>query len=68
MAFAGIALPNSGSQALHRSLGFELIGTYPNVGYKHGAWRDTEWWGKPLAPPSDPPAAIRRVSDVFSDS
>lgn len=66
MAFAGIALPNVASQALHRSLGYERIGTYPNVGHKHGAWRDCEWWGKPLAPPEDSPGPIRRVSDVFS--
>ena len=65
MAFAGIALPNDASVRLHQSVGFECIGTYPSVGYKHGAWRDTQWWGRPLAPPSDPPQQIRPVSDVI---
>nr|WP_070961214.1 GNAT family N-acetyltransferase [Hyphomonas sp. Mor2] len=65
MAFAGIALPNAASQALHTSVGFESIGLYPNVGFKHGAWRETEWWGKPLARPQVPPAPIQFVSEVF---
>ena len=67
MAFAGIAMPNEASLALHRSVGFALIGTYPNVGYTHGAWRDTQWWSRPLATPQDPPAPIRPVSEVMAE-
>ena len=33
-AFAGIALPNPASVALHESMGFEPIGVYRRVGYK----------------------------------
>jgi L-amino acid N-acyltransferase YncA len=47
-AFAGIALPNDGSVGLHESMGFEAIGVYRDVGFKHGAWRDVGWWQKPL--------------------
>ncbi|MEM9569957.1 MAG: N-acetyltransferase family protein [Pseudomonadota bacterium] len=65
MAFAGIALPNDASVRLHEAVGFECIGTYPSVGYKHGAWRDTQWWGRPLAQPCDPPAPILPVSAVI---
>lgn len=43
-AFAGIALPNDASIALHRSFGFELVGIYRNVGFKFGAWHDVAWW------------------------
>lgn len=64
-AFAGIALPNEASIALHRNVGFSLIGTYPNVGYKHGKWRDTQWWYCPLAVPIDPPAPILPFTDFF---
>jgi L-amino acid N-acyltransferase YncA len=65
MAFAGIAMPNAASVALHQSVGFELVGTYPRVGFKDGSWRDTTWWSKPLADPQSPPAALKHVSDVI---
>lgn len=42
--YAGIALPNDASIALHRSVGFTEVGIYRRVGYKDGAWRDTSWW------------------------
>jgi len=53
-AYAGIALPNDASVALHEGVGFEPIGVYKAVGYKFDAWRDVGWWQKslrPLAPP-----------------
>lgn len=57
-AFAGIALPNAGSIALHEAVGFERVGIYRQVGFKLGAWRDTGWWqcslGEPVPQP-DPP-------------
>lgn len=53
-AFAGIALPNVGSVALHESVGFEPIGVYRNVGHKFGAWRDVGWWQRPLKPLATP--------------
>jgi len=53
-AFAGIALPNAASVALHESLGFQPIGVYRQVGFKLGAWRDVGWWQKALATTDDP--------------
>lgn len=47
-AFAGIALPNDASIALHESLGFTPVGVYRDVGFKLGAWRDVGWWQRPL--------------------
>lgn len=47
-AFAGIALPNDASIALHRAFQFELEGIYREVGYKLGAWRNTAWWRRTL--------------------
>lgn len=38
---AVIADPEGGSLALHRSLGFERVGTLRAVGFKHGEWHDT---------------------------
>lgn len=42
-AFAGIALPNTASIKLHQAMGFELVGTYKEVGWKMGDWRDVAW-------------------------
>jgi L-amino acid N-acyltransferase YncA len=53
-AFAGIALPNAASVALHESMGFEHLGTYSNVGYKLGAWHNVGWWQKELRPLGQP--------------
>ncbi|MGI9426238.1 MAG: arsinothricin resistance N-acetyltransferase ArsN1 family B, partial [Hyphomicrobiaceae bacterium] len=44
-AYAGIALPNAASVALHERAGFEAVGVYRNVGFKNGSWRDVGWWG-----------------------
>jgi phosphinothricin acetyltransferase len=47
-AFAGITLPNPASVALHRSFGFELVGTYHEIGRKFGRWWDTGLYLKPF--------------------
>jgi len=62
MAVAGMTLPNEASVGLHRALGFEPVGTYRRIGFKHGAWHDVAWSQRPLAsggasaggPPSEP--------------
>lgn len=53
-AFAGIALPNAGSVGLHEAVGFQPLGVYRAVGFKHGQWRDVGWWQKTLATPEEP--------------
>ena len=58
-AYAGVALPNEGSVALHRAFGFELIGTYKRVGWKQGKWYDVAWFGRDIgaddgAKPAEP--------------
>ncbi len=47
-AFAGIALPNPGSIALHEAKGFAPLGIYREVGWKLGGWRDVGWWQRLL--------------------
>jgi phosphinothricin acetyltransferase len=39
-AFAGITQPNQASIAFHRSFGFDHVGLYQRVGWKHGRWHD----------------------------
>ena len=47
-AFAGIALPNDASIALHRSVGFEHVGTLNSVGFKFDKWHDVSWWQRAI--------------------
>jgi phosphinothricin acetyltransferase len=47
-AYAGVALPNTASEALHRRFGFRELGTYLEVGRKHGRWVDVRWFERPL--------------------
>jgi L-amino acid N-acyltransferase YncA len=47
-AYAGITLPNEASVALHRSVGFELIGTFASAGRKFAAWHDVAWFQRRL--------------------
>jgi phosphinothricin acetyltransferase len=55
-AFAGMTLPNPASEGLHRALGFEPVGVYRKVGWKHGAWHDVAWVQKAIDSDQDPPA------------
>ena len=52
-AYAGIALPNDASIALHRSVGFTPCGVFHRVGRKFGGWHDVAWLERTLrdAPP-----------------
>jgi L-amino acid N-acyltransferase YncA len=59
-ALAGIALPNEASIGLHLALGFEPVGTYRRVGWKHGRWHDVAWYQRGLGEDGDgPPAPLR---------
>ncbi len=43
-AVAVVADPNPASVALHESLGFELVGTLREIGWKFDRWVDTRWY------------------------
>nr|HEX4318642.1 GNAT family N-acetyltransferase [Kofleriaceae bacterium] len=50
-AVAGVTLPNEPSLRLHARLGFELVGTFRDAGFKLGAWHDVAWFQKPFRGP-----------------
>jgi L-amino acid N-acyltransferase YncA len=56
VAIAGMTLPNDASVGLHRALGFEPVGTYRRIGFKHGSWHDVAWTQRMIGCEEDPPA------------
>jgi L-amino acid N-acyltransferase YncA len=55
MAVAGMTVPNDASEGLHRAMGFEPVGVWRRIGWKHGAWHDVAWVQRDLAGGEDPP-------------
>jgi phosphinothricin acetyltransferase len=51
-AYAGVALPNDASEALHRRFGFRDVGTFTEVGWKQDRWVDVRWYEKAVARPA----------------
>ncbi|PIJ59219.1 GNAT family N-acetyltransferase [Erwinia sp. OLMDLW33] len=41
LAIIGNGERNAGSVSLHKKMGFEIVGNFRKVGFKHGEWRDT---------------------------
>jgi phosphinothricin acetyltransferase len=58
-AVAGMTLPNEASVGLHRALGFEPVGTYRRIGWKHGTWHDVAWAQRTITTDGDPPTELR---------
>ncbi|MEP7370050.1 MAG: N-acetyltransferase family protein [Dermatophilaceae bacterium] len=58
-AVAGMTLPNAASVGLHQAMGFEPVGTYRRIGWKHEAWHDVAWVQRPIATGQDPPVEPR---------
>jgi L-amino acid N-acyltransferase YncA len=52
---AGMTLPNDASVGLHAALGFETVGTYRRIGWKHGTWHDVAWMQRALVADDDAP-------------
>jgi L-amino acid N-acyltransferase YncA len=55
---AGMTLPNDASEGLHRAMGFEPIGIFRRVGWKHGQWRDVAWAQRSLGADDGPPVDL----------
>jgi len=66
-AYAGITLPNPASEGLHRALGFEPVGVYRRVGYKHGRWHDVAWFALTLGAHDTEPPAPRALPEVLDE-
>lgn len=62
--YGGVTVPNKASEALHKGLGFRILGTYHNAGYKNGKWHDVVWFEKALAPYDVPPQPIVSIRHI----
>lgn len=54
-----MTLPNDASVRLHEAMGFEEVGTYRRIGWKHDAWHDVLWVQRPILETEEPPASLR---------
>lgn len=62
--YGGVTVPNEKSENLHKSLGFNHLGTYHNTGYKNGKWHDVIWFEKKIASYNPDPIPLIPISKV----
>ena len=62
--YAGVGLPNEKSVGFHRALGFDEIGDFKKVGYKHGNWHDTKWFQLHLSEHINNPPAPKTIVEI----
>jgi len=54
-AYAGIALPNTASIALHERFGFKRVAHFTEQGRKFGKYWDVAWYEKPMGADAEEP-------------
>lgn len=62
--YAGVALPNDKSVGFHKALGFDELGIFKKVGYKHGNWHDTHWFQLHLFEHALAPLPPKKTAEV----
>lgn len=62
--YSKVTLPNEKSEKLHYSLGFNLIGTYHNVGYKNDNWYNVGLFEKEISKSLDKPKDIINIKEI----
>jgi len=55
LAYSCITASNAVSLHLHEKLGFDMLGTFPNTGYKLGQWHSVVWMALELGDRENPP-------------
>lgn len=63
--FAGVVIPNDKSVGLHKTMGFEEIGIFKNIGYKHGQWHNTQWFQLKLQEHHEHPVAPLKPAECM---
>lgn len=62
--YGGVTVPNEKSEAFHKALGFRILGSFHNVGYKDGKWRDVTWFEKEIGDYSTSPQPLISIGDI----
>ena len=55
---------NVHSIEMHRSMGYELIGTFPKAGFKHDRWLDVVWMAKAIGEKENVPLPFVPFAEV----
>lgn len=63
-AHGKVTFPNEKSDRLHRDLGFELVGTMHNVGFKLGQWRDVNHYEKYIGNFEEAPKPVVPICEL----
>ncbi len=77
-SYSCITGDNVHSIEMHRSMGYELIGTFPKAGFKHDRWLDVVWMAKAIGEKENAPlplvlfsemqaSVVEKVLQVFND-
>ena len=64
VTYACVTKSNEHSVKLHEAVGYKIIGTFDNTGFKHGHWLDMVWLEKRLAELPAQPAPIRGIKEL----
>ena len=59
---------NVHSIEMHRSMGYELIGTFPKAGFKHDRWLDVVWMAKTIGEKENAPLPFVPFAEVEANS
>ena len=65
--YGGVTVPNDKSERLHKSLGFQALGTYHRTGFKNGCWHDVTWFEKAIAAHDSDPVPYVPIREIPRD-
>ena len=64
VTYACVTASNEHSVRMHEALGYKIVGTFNNTGFKHGHWLDMVLLEKRLADLPAQPAPLRGVQEL----
>lgn len=62
--YACVTESNEHSVKMHEAMGYKIIGTFKNTGFKHGHWLDMVWLEKRIAELPAAPQPIKTIGDL----